>query len=140
MKLLPYLNAITMMGASAGFLVMALVGLDLHRDISGMVTDSMDQSGDQLGLILLGQFRREQFFRLVGSSCLGAWALVLSLTRFRVPRFPAVAMLLLMASGPALVFFNWYDPDHIARTGAIAGVIIGTTLFSVRLINKGIDD
>jgi len=140
MKFLPYLNAIIMMGGSVGFLMMALVGLELHMDISRVEAESIDQAGDQLNLLLLGQFRREQFFRLVGSSCLGAWALGLSLTRFRVPRFPMVSMLLLMVSGPALVFFNWYDPDHIGRTGAIAGVIIGITIFCVRLINKGIYD
>jgi hypothetical protein len=140
LKLLPYLNAILMLGASAGFLMMALMGLELHRDISAMVTESMDQAGDQFNLRLLGHFRREQFFRLVGSSCLGAWALGMSLTRFRVPRFPVVSMLLLMGSGPALVFFNWYDPEHIGHTGAIAGLIIGLTIFCVRLINKGIYD
>jgi len=140
LKLLSYLNGLLMLAASAGFMTMALVGLELHREISGIVAEHLDQAGDQINLQLLGQFHREQFFRLIGSSCVGVWALGLSLTRIRVPRFPMISTLLLMISGPALVFFNWYDPDHLAHTGAMAGIIIGVTIFCVRLINKGIFD
>ena len=140
LKLLPYLNALFMMGASAGFLMMGLVGLELYKDISGLVPESIIQSGEQLHLLLLDQFRREQFYRLIGSSCVGAWTLGLSLTRFKVPRFPMTSAFLLMISGPALVFFNWYDPDHLGHTGAMAGIIIGVMIFCVRLINKGISD
>ena len=49
-----------------------------------------------------------------------------------------ISTVLLMISGPALVFFNWYDPDHIGHTAAMAGIIIGVSIFCVRLINKGI--
>jgi hypothetical protein len=45
----------------------------------------------------------------------------------------------MMISGPLLVFFNWYDPDHLARTGAMAGIIVGIILLSVRLINRGLN-
>ena len=138
LKVLPYLNVLFMMGASAGFLMMALVGLELHGEVSGLIDESIDQTGEQVHLLLLDQFRREQFYRLIGSSCVGIWALGLSLTRFRVPRFPMLATLLLVISGPALVFFNWYDADHIGHTAAMAGIIIGVTIFCVRLINKGI--
>jgi len=37
-----------------------------------------------------------------------------------------------------LIFFNWYDPDHLARTGAMAGIMIGVVVFCVRLINRGL--
>ncbi len=140
LRLLSYLNGLLMLAASTGFLLMSLVGLDLFHDISGIVDESIAQSGDELKLQLLNQFRKEQLYRLMGSSCVGIWALGLSLTRFRIPRFPMVSTILLMISGPALVFFNWYDPDHIGRTGAMAGIIIGITIFCVRLINKGIFD
>lgn len=140
MKVLPYLNGLLMMGASAGFLLMALVGLELHKEISGLVAEDIGQTGEQLNLLLLEQFRKEQFYRLIGSSCVGAWALGLSLTRFKFPRFPMVSTILLMISGPALVFFNWYDSDHLGHTGAMVGVIIGVSIFCVRLINKGIYD
>lgn len=137
---LSYLNSILMLGASAGFLIMALVGLELHREISGLVAESISQTGDQLHLQLLEQFRKEQFYRLIGSSCVGAWALGLSLSRIKVKRFPMVSTLLLIISGPALVFFNWYDSDHLGHTAAMAGIIIGVSIFCVRLINKGISD
>lgn len=137
---LSYLNSLLMLGASAGFLMMALVGLELHREISGMVAENISQTGDQLHLQLLEQFRREQFYRLIGSSCVGAWALGLSLSRIKVKRFPMVSTLILIISGPALVFFNWYDSDHLGHTAAMAGIIIGVSIFCVRLINKGISD
>lgn len=137
---LSYLNSILMLGASAGFLIMALLGLELHREISGLVAESISQTGDQLHLQLLEQFRKEQFYRLIGSSCVGAWALGLSLSRIKVKRFPMVSTLLLIISGPALVFFNWYDSDHLGHTAAMAGIIIGVSIFCVRLINKGISD
>jgi uncharacterized protein DUF4386 len=138
LKVMPYLNALFMLCASAGFLAMSLTGLELHRDISGLMAESIEQTGDQLKLLLLDHFRREQNYRLLGSSFVGVWALGLSLTRFRVSRFPMVSTILLMISGPVLIFFNWYDPDHLGRTGAMAGIIIGVAIFCVRLINKGL--
>jgi hypothetical protein len=139
LKVMPYLNSLIMMTASAGFLMMSLVGLELHREISGMVAESLNQTGDQIHLLLLAQFKQEQFYRLIGSSFVGIWALGLSFTRFKVPRFPMVSTLLLMISGPALIFFNWYDPDHLGHTAAMTGIIIGVSIFCVRLINKGLD-
>ena len=139
MKFLPYLNLIFMLGATAGFLMMALVGLELHRDISGMILENLDDASNQNTLHLLEQFRKEQLYRLIGSSCVGAWALGLGFSRIRIPRFPMVSSLLLWLAGPVLIFFNWYDPDHIGRTAAMAGIIIGVSIFAVRLINKGIN-
>jgi len=138
LKFIPYLNTLLMLGAATGFLLMSLKGLGLHREISGLVAESIELSEDQLKLQLLDRFRKEQFYRLIGSSFVGAWALGLSLTKFRIPRFPLLSSILLMISGPVLVFFNWFEPEHLARTGAMAGIIIGVTIFSVRLINKGL--
>lgn len=138
MKFIPYLNTMLMLGAATGFLLMSLKGMGLHKEISILVAESSDLSEDQLKLQLLEQFRKEQFFRLVGSSFVGLWSFGLSLTRFRIPRYPMVSSILLIISGPALIFFNWYEPEHLGRTGAMAGIIIGVTIFCVRLINKGL--
>jgi hypothetical protein len=138
LKMIPYLNTLFMLCASTGFLLMSLSGLGLHREISGLLTESIELSGDQMKLQLLDQFRKEQFYRLVGSSFVGAWSLGLSLSRFRIPRFPLVSSILLMISGPALIFFNWYEPEHLGHTGAMAGIIVGVAVFCVRLINKGL--
>ena len=140
LKVMPYLNTLFMLCASAGFLLMSFSGLGLHREISGLLVEGIDLSGDQLKLHLLEKFREEQFYRLVGSSFVGLWSLGLSLSRFRIPRFPMVSSILLMISGPALFFFNCFDPEHLGRTGAMAGIIIGVAVFCVRLINKGISE
>ena len=75
-----------------------------------------------------------------GSSFVGAFAFGLGLTRFKLRRFPIVAMILLILGGPTMVFFNWYDPENLIRTAAMAGILIGVTIFSVRIINKGLDE
>ena len=69
---------------------------------------------------------------------IGLFAIGMALIRIRVPRFPFLASLLLLLSAPVLIFFNWYEPDHLARTAAMAGVMIGVVIFSVRLINRGL--
>jgi hypothetical protein len=138
LKVLPYLNGLFMIGASAGFLMMARMGMDLQQDMEVILGEGFEQAGDQVKLSLLDQFRQEQFYRRLGSSCVGLFAIGLSLTRLRHRRFPLLSMVLLLVSGPALIFFNWYDPDHLARTGAMAGIIVGVVVFSVRLINKGL--
>jgi hypothetical protein len=49
-------------------------------------------------------------------------------------------MILLMLCGPTMIFFNWYDPENLIRTAAMAGNLIGVSVFSVRIINKGLDE
>ena len=39
-----------------------------------------------------------------------------------------------------MIVLNWYDPEHLVRTAAMAGNIIGISIFSVRIINKGLDE
>jgi len=46
----------------------------------------------------------------------------------------------LMISGPTMIYFNWSDPEHLIRTAAMAGIMIGISIFSVRIINKGLDE
>jgi hypothetical protein len=98
----------------------------------------MEQSEEQVWIKLLGLFQEEQHYRYIGSSFLGLFAIGLGLTRFKMKRFPLVAMILLLICGPTMIFFNWYDPDQLIRTVAMAGNLIGVTMFSVRLINKGL--
>jgi len=138
LRTLHYLNGLFMLGASAGFLLMGKVGLELHQSMVQILGEGIEQANEQMNLGLLDQFRQEQIYRRLGSSCVGLFAIGLSLTKFRLGRFPLFSTGLLLVSGPALIFFNWYDLDHLARTGAMAGVIIGVVVFCVRLINKGL--
>ncbi len=139
MKLLPILNSICILGASAGFMLMARTGLDLQQEAVLVLGEGLEITHDQLKDSLLEQYQLEQFYRHVGSSCVGLFAIGLGVTRFKLVRFPVLASVLLLLSGPVLIFFNWTEPDHLARTGAMAGVIIGMVVFCVRLINKGLN-
>ncbi len=138
LRVLHYINGIFMLGAAAGFLMMAMAGLDLHRELTMVLGEGVDLKVEQAALSLLEQYSQEQFFRYIGSSCVGLWALGLGLSKIKVVRIPLFSSVFLIISGPALVFFNWYDPDHLGHTMAMAGIIIGVMIFCVRLINKGL--
>jgi hypothetical protein len=138
LKALPYINALFMLGASAGFVVMGMVGLQLHELLSSSFEIGLEQLDEQIKLKMLEMFREQQFYRHIGSSFVGLFAIGLSLSKFKLGRFPLFSTILLILSGPVLIFFNWYDPEHLARTGAMAGIMIGVAVFSVKLINRGL--
>jgi hypothetical protein len=138
LQVLHYVNSIWLLGASLGFLMMGLAGLALYHELAGGLLAVEEQTNEQVWIKLLGMFQDELFYRRIGSSFLGLFAFGLGLTRFRMKRFPVFAMILLMICGPTMIFFNWHDPEHVIRTAAMAGILIGITTFSVRLINKGL--
>lgn len=138
LKVLHYINGLFMLGASAGFLVMGLEGLELHQTMVLSFGEDLEMVDEQMKLTLLDRFRDEQFYRRIGSSFVGLFAIGLSLSKFKLGRFPLFSTILLILSGPALIFFNWYDPEHLVRTIAMAGIVIGVAVFCVKLINKGL--
>lgn len=138
-KVLPYLNALMLFCASLGFLMMGLTGLGLFHDLNTAVEKGIELADDQTRLELLTLFHDEQFYRRVGSSFLGTFVFGLGLTKFWIRRYPIVSSILLFLSGPTMIYFNWTDPEHIIRTAAMAGIVVGMTIFCVRLINKGME-
>lgn len=136
-KVLPYLNAFALLGASLGFLMMGLTGLGLFHDLTTIVQKGIELADEQSKLDLLTMFIDEQFYRRVGSSFLGTFVFGLGITRIWIKRYPLVSSILLCLSGPTMIYFNWNDPEHIIRTAAMAGIVIGMSIFCVRLINKG---
>jgi hypothetical protein len=137
-RTLQVINALLMMGASVSFLMMALSGLQLHREMAGLILQGTEQFDEETRIRLLEKFSQEQWYRRLGSTCVGLWAMGLGLLRVRIRDFPIVASILLIISGPVMVFFNWYDPEHVIRTGAMAGIIIGVMIVCARLINRGV--
>jgi hypothetical protein len=140
LRVLHYVNALLVMGASIGFLLMGIYGLELYRELAAGSLASLEEANEQEWLSLLSLYQDELHYRRVGSSFVGAFAFGLGLTRFKIKRFPVVASVLLMISGPTMIFLNWYDPEHLVRTAAMAGNIIGISIFSVRIINKGLSE
>jgi hypothetical protein len=138
MRIWPLLNGLFILGAAAGFFMMARTGLDMKRELEIVLKEGLELDNNQLAASLLEQYRLEQFYRHLGSTCVGAFAVGLGLSKFKVKGFPLFSTVLLLVSGPVLIVFNWMDPDHLARTGAMAGVILGMVLFCIRLINKGL--
>jgi hypothetical protein len=140
LRVLQYLNGLLILGASIGFFLMGIAGLELYRELAAGTLASLEKANEQEWLSLLSLYQDELFYRRVGSSFVGAFAFGLGLTRFKIKRFPLIATVLLMISGPTMIVLNWYDPEHLVRTAAMAGNIIGISIFSVRIINKGLDE
>jgi len=140
LKIFHYVNALWLLGASVGFLMMGLAGIELYQELARGMETSMQGTDEQVWIKLLSQFQDEQFYRRIGSSFIGLFAIGLGLTRFKMRRVPIFAVVLLIICGPTMIFFNWSDPDHLIRTAAMAGIVIGVTTFSVRLINKGLKE
>lgn len=139
-RVLQYVNASLLLGAAVGFLMMGIAGLQLHQELAGGLLTGLEEANEEEWLKLLGLYEDELFYRRVGSSFVGAFAFGLGFTRFQMKRFPIIAMVLLMISGPTMIFFNWSDPEHLIRTAAMAGIFIGISIFSVRIINEGLDE
>jgi len=137
-KVLPWLNALILLGASGGFLMMGLTGLRLFQDLTTLLQNGIELADEQTRLDLLTMFHDEQFYRRIGSSFLGTFVFILGLSKFWIKGYPLVSSVLLIISGPTMIYFNWNDPDHLIRTAAMAGIVIGMAIFCVRLINKGI--
>ena len=138
LKALHYVNAVLMLGAGAGALMMGWVGLQLNQALMQNVAEGIALADEQVKLGILQYLRDEQTYMDLGGICASLFAIGLSFTKFRLKRFPFISTVLLMVCGPALIFFNWYDPDHVLRTAAMAGLIIGMIIFCIRLINKGL--
>lgn len=140
LKFFHYVNALWLLGASAGFLMMGIAGIELYHELASGLDSSIQGTDEQVWISLLSQFQDEQFYRRIGSSFIGLFAIGLALTRFKMRRVPIFAVVLLIICGPTMIFLNWYDPDHLIRTAAMAGIVVGVTTFSVRLINKGLKE
>jgi hypothetical protein len=140
LRVFHYVNAIWLLGATAGFFMMGLAGIELYQELARGMDSSLQGTDEQVWINLLAQFQDEQFYRRIGSSFIGLFAIGLALTRFKMRRVPIFATVLLIICGPTMIFFNWHDPEHLIRTAAMAGIVIGVTTFSVRLINKGLEE
>ncbi len=140
LRVFHYVNAIWLLGATAGFFMMGLAGIELYQELARGMDSSLQGTDEQVWINLLAQFQNEQFYRRIGSSFIGLFAIGLALTRFKMRRVPIFATVLLIICGPTMIFFNWHDPEHLIRTAAMAGIVIGVTTFSVRLINKGLKE
>ena len=137
LKFLHYLNGLFMLGAAAGAFMIGLVGLELNQILTQDLVDGLEQANEQMRIGILQHFKEESFYTGIGGSCAALFTFGLGMTRFNVVRFPMVSTILLMISGPMLIFFNWYNPEHILKTVAMAGMMIGLIIFCVKLINKG---
>lgn len=137
-RVLAWFSGLLVLAASACFLMMGIEGFHLQEEIRQLAGSDLGTMAEDSKFKLLSSFRQEQLWRFAGSSGLGAFAFMAGLSRIRIQAFPIMASVLLIICGPALIYFNWTDPDHVLRTAALTGVLVGISVFSLRLVNRGL--
>lgn len=138
LKWLHYFSALFLLAASASFFFTGWLGLQFSESISIALTDNISNLEDSVKLQLLNDFNEEQYFKRIASSCIGIFVIFLSMSRFRIRAFPLFSTLFLFIGGPVLIFFNWYDTNHILRTSAMAVIAAGIIIFGIKLIYSGL--
>jgi len=139
LRIFHYINALIMLVAVLAFVLMSQQGLILYREMEALLGMGLEQADEASRISLLNHYQQAQWFRHLASSAVGIWALGLGASRIKVRRIPLMASLLYFLSPPLLIYFNWTDPDHLLRTAAMTGIVVGTLIFSVRLVNRGLE-
>lgn len=135
---LHYLDCLLLLTAAGSFLMMGLTGFHLQSEIEQLGGAAVQEAGEEVQIQLLALFKQEQDWRYIGSSFLGLFAVCMAFSRIKLKNFPLLTSVLLILSGPVLIYFNWTDTEHVLRTAAMTGILIGIGTFSVRLINRGL--
>jgi len=137
LKALHYIASLFILAASASLFVTGWLGLEFSNSIKEMLTTST-QYIEENKLQLLSDFRDIQFYKRIVSSSLAVFIILLGLTKFRVKLFPVFSSILFIIAGPVLIFFNWYDTEHILMTSAIAVIATGMIVLCLKLIYSGL--
>ena len=138
LKWLHYFSALFLLAASACFFITGWLGLQFSESISIALTDNISNLEDSVKLQLLNEFNEEQYFKRIASTCIGIFVIFLGMSRFKIRAFPLFSTLFFFIGGPVLIFFNWYDTNHILRTSAMAVIAVGIIIFGIRLIYSGL--
>ena len=66
LRVLHYLNAVLLLGASVGFFLMGIAGLELYQELASGSLGGLDEANEQEWLKLLSLYQDELFYRRVG--------------------------------------------------------------------------
>ena len=138
LKWIHYLGSLFILAASAGFFITGWLGLEFSESINIAIKDDNSIFEDNVKLQLLSDFHEEQNFKRLASSSIGAFVILLGFSKFKIKSFPIFSTIFFIIAGPVLIFFNWYDPNHILRTAAMAVIAAGIIIFGIKLINSGL--
>jgi len=138
LKALHYVASLFILAASAGLFLTGWLGLEFSNSIKEVITTSIQNIEENNKLRLLSDFRDIQYYKRLVSSSLAVFVILLGLTKFRVKLFPVLSSILFITAGPVLIFFNWYDTEHILMTSAIAVIATGMIVLCLKLIYSGL--
>jgi hypothetical protein len=74
----------------------------------------------------------------IGTSSLGAFATLFTISNFREIKFPVFGSSLAFLGGPILIAFTWLNPDQIIATSALALTMMGLLIIGAFLVNRGL--
>ena len=74
----------------------------------------------------------------IGTSLLGGFATLFTISNFREIRFPVLGSSLAFLGGSILIAFTWINPDHLITTSALAVTMMGLIIIGAYLVNRGL--
>ena len=109
-----------------------------------IVKETLATGEDQISYLLSGNFilpaiRQIYFLQQIGLTAIGAFATVLTISRFREVRFPVFGSTLAFIAGPVIIAFTWINPEHILLTTSLAVAWTGLLIIGARLVNRGLE-
>ena len=95
-------------------------------------------SGDPLSFAILINIRQVLLLLKIGITAFGAFATVLTISRFREVKFPVVGSVMAFLAGPVIITFTWLNPDHLIMTLALAVAWAGLLLVGAKFVTIGL--
>jgi len=106
--------------------------------IGTMPADFRAGNESEFETLILLAVRNLKNLVMAGRMAIGAFLILFTFSRIKAKRIPLASSLMFILSGPSIIFFSWYDPEHIILTVAMAIGATGMMILGLRLINKGL--
>jgi hypothetical protein len=116
----------------AGIGELQLAGLTL-----GTAGTELDPE-DFTSLAILINIRQILLLLKIGITAFGAFATVLTISRFREVKFPVVGSVMAFMAGPVIITFTWMNSDHLVMTFALAAAWAGLLLVGAKFVTIGL--
>jgi hypothetical protein len=90
-------------------------------------------------LLILPKMGHIMIMHKIAITAFGAFALSLSILRFRIIKFHFTGSYLILATAPLIIIFNWINAEHVILTASLAICWAGLLMIGSKLINKGLE-
>ena len=137
-KVYHYITGFLILLISAYYFLSAWAGFRMISFIRTLPTDFMAGTESEQETALLFSVRQIQNLIMVGRMTIGLFLILFAFSKIKAHRIPLFSTVLLLLSGPLIIFFSWYNPEQLILTIAMACAAIGVVVLGLRLINRGL--